>query len=310
MTKGKTKKNKRYVSLILAPHYPGQTKIYKLPAGLFKYMRVALLVIITALICQGLWTFHLIQRVNMLSRQRDKLAKTAQTQLLELNDAIQKYNLLQSNNEQVQEIMKDYTEKYREITENYIASQLTVSRADSVVNRTSGNFTDDIRELRDILAKLGELSNIDSTTTVDFSKLQDDIAMFLGALPTLWPAQGRISDNFGYRTHPISFLYKLHSGIDIAADYGADIVAAADGTVIMSGTNGGYGKCIIIDHGNGLKTLYAHASELLVSNGAKVKKGELIARVGSTGTSTGPHLHFEVQMDDVPIDPLIYLDQE
>lgn len=121
------------------------------------------------------------------------------------------------------------------------------------------------------------------------------------------PASGRITSEYGWRNHPVYKTRKFHTGIDIGAGYGLDIVSAADGTVTLATTNGGYGKCIIINHGSGITTLYGHCSSLLVETGDKVKKGQLIGKVGSTGVSTGPHLHFEVRINGSTTDPLTYL---
>jgi murein DD-endopeptidase MepM/ murein hydrolase activator NlpD len=122
-----------------------------------------------------------------------------------------------------------------------------------------------------------------------------------------WPAVGAVTSGFGYRIHPIFNVRKMHTGIDIDADMGDSIKAAAAGTVVSAGWQGGYGKCIVISHGGGLATLYGHGSELLVSAGDTVKRGEVIGKVGSTGYSTGPHLHFEVRVNGAPVDPLGYL---
>ena len=125
----------------------------------------------------------------------------------------------------------------------------------------------------------------------------------------MWPvpASQRITSYYGNRIHPVYKTKRFHSGIDIGVGYGANILAAADGTVTLAETNGGYGKCIIINHGSGLTSLYGHNSSLLVSKGDKVTKGQIIAKAGSTGVSTGPHLHFEVRVNGSTTDPLGYL---
>lgn len=124
-----------------------------------------------------------------------------------------------------------------------------------------------------------------------------------------WPAPSytRISSPYGYRIHPIFKTKKFHSGVDLAAPGGTNILAAADGTVKLSAWNGGYGNCVVIDHGGGISTLYGHASRNLVSKGQKVTKGQVIAKVGSTGNSTGNHLHFEVLVNGKTTDPMAYI---
>ncbi len=123
----------------------------------------------------------------------------------------------------------------------------------------------------------------------------------------MWPLSGEITSPFGWRTHPVFGNARFHSGIDIGADYGQTVVAADGGVVVHADWLGGYGKAVIIDHGNGLQTLYAHNSELVVGEGQSVSKGQMIARAGSTGYSTGPHVHFEVRSGGSPTDPTAYL---
>ena len=123
-----------------------------------------------------------------------------------------------------------------------------------------------------------------------------------GAL--LWPLEGEITSGFGVRRHPLFRIAKMHTGVDIASTWGTPVPAAGDGEVIYAGWFGGYGKIVVIDHGGGLSTLYAHLSAILVELGQQVKRGQIIGRVGSTGYSTGPHLHFEVRIDGRPVDPL------
>ncbi len=117
----------------------------------------------------------------------------------------------------------------------------------------------------------------------------------------IWPAQGTLTSGFGYRWGA------LHAGIDIANNTGTPVRAAKAGTVILAGWNGGYGNCIVIDHGGGFSTLYGHNSRLRVSEGQRVSQGELIADMGSTGNSTGPHSHFETRVNGSPQDPMKYL---
>lgn len=124
-----------------------------------------------------------------------------------------------------------------------------------------------------------------------------------------WPVPGnnRISSDYNPRVHPISGEYKFHTGIDIPAAFGRSVVAAADGKVITAGWMGGYGNTVMIDHGSGLVSLYGHNSSLTVSVGDMVQKGAQVARIGSTGYSTGNHLHFEVRLNGVHKNPHNYL---
>lgn len=122
------------------------------------------------------------------------------------------------------------------------------------------------------------------------------------------PSSHSISSTYGYRIHPIYGVNKLHTGIDIGgAAWGAPFVAAEDGIVIKAGENGGYGLCVIIDHGKGISTLYGHGSAIYVSTGQTVKKGQTVLGIGSSGISTGKHAHFEVRVNGTPVNPLPYL---
>ena len=120
-----------------------------------------------------------------------------------------------------------------------------------------------------------------------------------------WPCPSctYITSRVGYRWHPVSGVWKYHSGLDIGAAYGATIVASDGGTVTIAGVNGGYGNCVMIDHGNGYYTLYGHMSSIAVSVGQSVSQGATIGYVGSTGVSTGPHLHFEIRQGSTILDP-------
>lgn len=123
----------------------------------------------------------------------------------------------------------------------------------------------------------------------------------------VWPASGPVSSPFGPRKDPMGGGYDFHPGVDIAAEQGAPIRAAAAGRVIAAGEDGGYGNVVVIDHGNGVTSRYAHCSQTFATVGETVSAGDEIAAVGSTGHSTGPHLHFEVRVGEKPVDPMTFL---
>ncbi|MEW6046279.1 MAG: M23 family metallopeptidase [Bacillota bacterium] len=125
--------------------------------------------------------------------------------------------------------------------------------------------------------------------------------------PSIWPTEGWLSSGFGPRRHPVTGDPDYHYGLDIAGLVGTDILATADGTVVVAGRRSGYGLTIVIDHGYGLRTFYAHLSSMKVKVGQRVTKGQVIGAMGSTGISTGPHLHYEVHVNGRPVNPLNYL---
>jgi murein DD-endopeptidase MepM/ murein hydrolase activator NlpD len=131
----------------------------------------------------------------------------------------------------------------------------------------------------------------------------DDQKSLLASTPSLWPTRGWVTSDFGVRLDPYSAERLMHHGLDIATPRGQAIYAPSDGTVVFSGTEGGYGKVLVIDHGYGVKTRYGHLSEIFVKLGNQVKRGARVAAVGNTGRSTGPHLHYEVRVNGIPENP-------
>jgi len=131
----------------------------------------------------------------------------------------------------------------------------------------------------------------------------------LASRPTIWPTTGEVTSTFGWRNSPWGGGKELHQGIDIANSMGTPIVAVADGDVVQSTLAGGYGNVVQIDHGNGIVTIYGHNSRLLAQVGDRVRKGQVIAYMGSTGRSTGPHVHYEIRINGTSVDPMVYLVQ-
>jgi len=210
-----------------------------------------------------------------------------------------------------------------EIQKNQIAllsEQLQYQKADysaqaSVQTKLVTRLNNDRRALEAAEQQLAQDSN--SISAVIAQRLAEQRIAFrnntpgyqriLGTGQMVQPVNGPITSNFGYRRHPVLGTGRLHAGTDFGAPAGAPIFAADSGTVIVAEWYGGYGNAVIVDHGNGLTTLYGHCSELYVTVGQGVQRGQPIAAVGSTGLSTGPHLHFEVRQQGEPVEPLAYL---
>lgn len=180
------------------------------------------------------------------------------------------------------------------------------------------------RQWSELIKKSFELSNEYTSFDYKFKKVKNEIsnievkiheldqylldkASILRSTPTILPSNGWITSYFGHRLSPYAGRIKMHEGIDVGAPYGAPIFAPADGVITFSGLKAGFGKFVQIDHGYGIETLYAHSQKLLVRKGDKVQRGDLIAKVGSTGYSTGPHLHYEVRVNGIAVDPLYFV---
>jgi len=135
----------------------------------------------------------------------------------------------------------------------------------------------------------------------------EDKRSLYASTPSVWPVRGWVTSPFGNRISPFSGILKFHEGIDIAAQTGTPIIAPADGVVIKAGFSTGYGNMVEISHGYGIKTEFGHNSRLNVKAGQRVKRGEIISYVGDTGSSTGPHLHYEVRVNGLPVNPVRYM---
>ena len=155
----------------------------------------------------------------------------------------------------------------------------------------------------------GRLSSLDGEAVRqerslrDLQEYFDDQESLLASTPSIWPTRGWVTSDFGSRLDPLTAERKMHEGLDIASSVGQAVYAPSDGTVVFIGTESGYGKVLVIDHGYGVKTRYGHLSEILVHEGDRVKRADKVALVGNTGRSTGPHLHYEVRVNGIPENP-------
>ncbi len=129
----------------------------------------------------------------------------------------------------------------------------------------------------------------------------------LRSTPTVLPTTGWITSYFGHRISPTAGVRKMHEGLDVGASFGTPIFAPADGVITYAGKKAGFGLFVQIDHGYGIETIYAHSQKIVAKNGQKVRRGDLIAKVGSSGYSTGPHLHYEVRVNGIAVDPMYFV---
>lgn len=155
-----------------------------------------------------------------------------------------------------------------------------------------------------VLTSQAKLRQVSFQELDEFFKNQRSL---LASTPSIWPTRGWVTSGFGYRKSPFTGLPEKHEGLDIASRKGSEIRATADGKVISAGRQYGYGNLIEIDHGYGVISRYGHNSKNIVKVGDQVKRGDLIALVGNTGRSTGPHVHYEIIVDGVPVDPRNYI---
>lgn len=192
-----------------------------------------------------------------------------------------------------------------------VMNKLTKPKADllgGVGGPAVGN--DPIDSLASLQQQIDDLRREVDLRRVSQEEIQgflNDQRSMLGSKPTGWPVKGWVTSDFGVRRDPFDGQRRMHEGLDIATRTGTPVMATAAGIVREAGTDAGYGKAVVIDHGYGYSTLYAHNSRILVKVGQRVKRGEMVATAGNTGRSSGPHVHYEVRLNGAPVNPNKYL---
>ncbi|WP_408955315.1 peptidoglycan DD-metalloendopeptidase family protein [Natroniella sp. ANB-PHB2] len=315
-------KQKEKVTIKIVPHTEHDIFTLRISKKLIKFLFTSILVALLALV-GALYYYNRqydfsLQRIEQLIHYReenielvekneylhDKLAQISQqTEQIEI-----KFNNIKQENKKIKELIdsqEEFSSKEFEFNESDDYSMQTVDY--SQFNNSSKELVQHtestIRRLQTSLPqKQKELNYLEK----DIEEYRE----YLAARPEGWPIkneEGRITSTFGDRFHPVLERKTFHNGIDIAVWYNHEVVATGEGRVVEAGNKGGYGRTVVIDHGFGYKTLYAHNNRLLVRVGDRVERGETIALSGSSGISTGPHLHYEVHLNGQPIDPIEYI---
>ena len=192
-----------------------------------------------------------------------------------------------------------------------VMAKLSAPKGDSIAGIGGPARADDVdREFNEIQQRIDEVRrqiDLRRESQEEIQGILNDQRSLLAAKPLGWPAKGWLTSSFGLRRDPFNGRRKIHEGLDIAARTGAPVIATADGIVSSVKTESGYGKMVTIDHGYGYRTLYGHNSKFNVKVGQRVRRGDRIASVGNTGRSTGSHVHYEIRLNGVPVNPHKYL---
>ena len=273
----------RFYAFIIA-HTPRSTSIIRRFCVQKRSLRLLAFLVITLLGCSIYGFYGMTQQAAHLRTEAEnqRLRAENERQRLELNDL----------NDRVEAV---------EDTSRKLAEKSGVVNQEPVLPGTGGPALPlDANSLAALEGKMNQLErNI---------KAYDSILRERGYTPSIWPVVGKLESGFGGRRNPFGgSSYEFHSGQDIDAQTGDPVVAGASGKVTFVGWQNGYGQLIVIDHGGGLTTRYGHLSHIDVTQAQTVARGQFIGRVGSTGRSTGPHLHYEIRINDEPVDPLQYL---
>lgn len=222
-------------------------------------------------------------------------------------DFLNEIELQKKNIEVNKEKLEKQRKEYLEIKQSRERKALILTNTRTLQNDYMNKLTEEERKVQEqIDLYRSQIAQIESEI------LQLSVnsmgTVYIGGIMA-WPVPGytRITSSYGMRTHPITGIYKLHTGVDLGAPIGANFIAAADGMVVKAGYNSAYGNMVIIDHGGGISTLYAHGNEIIAKLGQPVKKGDIILKVGQTGYATGPHAHFEVRLNGTPVNPMPFI---
>ncbi|NLW01752.1 MAG: M23 family metallopeptidase [Clostridiaceae bacterium] len=317
--RGKMSARRKYLSIMYIPHHKGGVKTIRIShyrtilLTAFAFMLVALLALTGYTLSVVRQNNDMIvkhaEEINDIMSEKEQLQALIAKQAKELADNAEIITTMQSIKTISEEAIDDYKEQYENMIVAYIDKDVknigTISRGD----KKPSSFKEDVAELRALISLVESAKLSEDDVTSKIAQKEARLNNYLDALPTYWPVNSRtIFSGFGMRFHPIYKRYRMHDGLDMAGSTGDPVYASGEGKVIFAGWNGGFGNVIIIDHGNGFKTYYAHLSKILVKEGQWVSKAQKIGHVGSTGLSTSSHLHFEVRLNEKPTDPLYYIE--
>jgi murein DD-endopeptidase MepM/ murein hydrolase activator NlpD len=288
--------DKRFTILVIPE---GSHQVRRFGVRLSVLKRIAAAAVVLALGLAGLITDYVLTNLDQNELKRLQVENLSQREelhrlVVKLEDLRQEIVVLAQNDAKVR-----------------VMAKLSAPKSDSMVGVGGPATQEDVnREFSDIQQRIDEVRrqiDLRRESQEEIQGILNDQRSLLAAKPGGWPVKGWLTSSFGMRRDPFNGRRKMHEGLDIAARTGTSVTATADGIVSSVKTEPGYGKVVILDHGYGYRTIYGHNSRYYVKVGQRVRRGERIAAVGNTGRSTGSHVHYEIRLNGVPVNPRKYL---
>jgi murein DD-endopeptidase MepM/ murein hydrolase activator NlpD len=287
---------KRFTILVIPE---GSHQVRRFGVRLSVLKRIAAAAVVLALVLAGLITDYVLTNLDQNELERLQVENLSQREelhrlVVKLEDLRQEIVVLAQNDAKVR-----------------VMAKLSAPKSDSMVGVGGPATQEDVnREFSVIQQRIDEVRrqiDLRRESQEEIQGILNDQRSLLAAKPGGWPVKGWLTSSFGMRRDPFNGRRKMHEGLDIAARTGTAVTATADGIVSSVKTEPGYGKVVILDHGYGYRTIYGHNSRYYVKVGQRVRRGERIAAVGNTGRSTGSHVHYEIRLNGVPVNPRKYL---
>ena len=288
--------DKRFTILVIPE---GSHQVRRFGVRLSVLKRIAAAAVVVALGLAGLITDYVLTNLDQNELKRLQVENLSQREelhrlVVKLEDLRQEIVVLAQNDAKVR-----------------VMAKLSAPKSDSMVGLGGPATQEDVnREFSVIQQRIDEVRrqiDLRRESQEEIQGILNDQRSLLAAKPGGWPVKGWLTSSFGMRRDPFNGRRKMHEGLDIAARTGTSVTATADGIVSSVKTEPGYGKVVILDHGYGYRTIYGHNSRYYVKVGQRVRRGERIAAVGNTGRSTGSHVHYEIRLNGVPVNPRKYL---
>jgi len=304
--------NKTY-TLIVVPDHQSQVKRYRIPRRFLVQVAAGALTLV-ALAAVGTWHYFQVARDAHENRELREENLVLRAQLKTIRERVDHIGSTLDRVERFDQKLRALTllsDPQRNLAMGPTETDPTAKVPGAgEAQKTRLASSEDPRALSTRLDKLTSEASRQEQSLQELQAYFQDQRLLLASVPSVWPVRGFVTSDFGQRLDPYTADRVMHAGLDIANDFGKEVVSPADGTVVFAGLEGGYGNVLVIDHGYGVKTRYGHLSKISVKPGEHIRRGQSVAAIGNTGRSTGPHLHYEVRVNGVAQNPRKFILEE